>query len=148
MSKVNSVVNRSHWFVLLTFATMVSVTGCGEPGPAMPPVSGVVIKNGQPVPNAMVKFFPLSGRPSYATSDAAGRYQLQYGMDQFGASLGLHDVIVTIGGPGPPSGPVEGGPDGRGTVSQPVAQSGPIEVQLPEQVEVIDGENTIDLVLQ
>ncbi|WP_437200783.1 hypothetical protein [Planctomicrobium sp. SH664] len=82
--------------VLLSFAFL---TGCGRGGTVeVAKVSGQVTLDGKPIPKAIVQFSPVSGRSSYAETDADGRYQLTYTARQPGALLGQHRVRITTAG--------------------------------------------------
>ena len=64
--------------------------------PALGDVSGQVTEGGQPVANVMVMFQPLApGRASAGTTDASGRYTLQYTDVARGAMVGEHVVSLT-----------------------------------------------------
>lgn len=54
--------------------TCATVAGCGSSATVL---TGVVTLNENPVPGALVEFYPVSGRGSVivATTDAAGRYR-------------------------------------------------------------------------
>lgn len=56
-------------------AVMAVLVGCGPPATV---ITGSVTLDRQPVPNASLEFFPVSGkgRVSFTKTDAAGRYQL------------------------------------------------------------------------
>lgn len=77
----------------------VLVTGCGKPEPpARVPVSGTVTIDGQPVPTAVVTFYPLfegfGGEViAEGTTDSSGRYTLTCPLGE-GACLGKHKVTV------------------------------------------------------
>jgi len=75
--------------VLILFAA-----GCGSDGPDIVDVSGIVTRKGQPVPNIDVYFQPAEGRPSLGTTDAQGRFSMQYTHDQSGVRVGHHKVYV------------------------------------------------------
>jgi hypothetical protein len=75
------------------------VCGCDSGGPKIVKVSGVLTRNGQPVPNLEVYFMPTSGRPSVAMADAQGRFNLGYTPDQDGAVTGTHTVFVVFNPP-------------------------------------------------
>lgn len=70
------------------------LTGCGEAGPTVVPVTGIVLHKGQPVPNLHLNFLPETGRPSWGATDAAGRFKLNYTTDEDGAVIGKHKVFV------------------------------------------------------
>lgn len=57
------------------FAVVVVLVGCGPPATV---VTGLVTLDGQPVLNASLEFFPVSGngRVSFTKTDAYGRYQV------------------------------------------------------------------------
>jgi hypothetical protein len=81
--------------------------GCTKSGPDIVPVSGVVTRNGKPVPYVTVYFQPTSGRPSLGNCDAEGRFKLGYTREQDGAKVDTHSVYVVhfgeaAGGPPPP----------------------------------------------
>jgi hypothetical protein len=75
------------------------------------PISGQVMLNGRPVPNAYVKFspVPLAGQNpldtnpgSYAFTDDAGNFTLlQIENDQPGVVVGEHKILMRTGRPGP-----------------------------------------------
>lgn len=75
---------------LLTFGSLV---GCGQSGPKLATVSGIVKVNGEPTPFVMVEFQPEeNGSPSIGYTDGDGRYKLQFSRDRWGAMLGKHVV--------------------------------------------------------
>jgi hypothetical protein len=59
----------------LLVAAVLLVTGCGQPATE---ISGVVSLDGQPVPNASLEFFPISGkgRVSFTRTDAKGNFRV------------------------------------------------------------------------
>ncbi|TWU28375.1 carboxypeptidase-like regulatory domain-containing protein [Bythopirellula polymerisocia] len=70
------------------------LVGCGQ-GVEMAPVSGVVNVDGQPVAGAGVTFIPVDGgRPAWATTDEAGRFELSSKDPGDGARVG--DYLVTL----------------------------------------------------
>lgn len=79
---------------LLAGAVLVFALGCSSGGPDIVDVSGTVTRNGQPVPNIDVYFQPTDGRPSLGTTDAQGRFSMQYTHDQSGVRVGNHTVYV------------------------------------------------------
>jgi hypothetical protein len=72
----------------------VLVSGCGQSSPLIP-VTGSVTLDGEPLPKAHVLFRPQNGRPSFAVTDANGKYALQYTSQSMGAVPGKHVVCVT-----------------------------------------------------
>lgn len=74
--------------------------GCGgsADGPETAPVYGVVTMDGEPLPNASVRFVPVGaeeGRPSFGYTDEEGYYILQYSGSAQGAMLGDHVVRIS-----------------------------------------------------
>jgi hypothetical protein len=70
------------------------IFGCGRGGPEIVPIEGTVTHNGEPVPNLRIYFVPTDGRPSWAISDANGRFVLDYDIDHDGAKVGTHTIWV------------------------------------------------------
>lgn len=79
----------------LLAATGLCLGGCGAEGPALGNVTGTVFFDNEPLANARVVFRPPQGRTSVGTTDAAGRYKLDYTPVRQGALLGEHVVTVT-----------------------------------------------------
>lgn len=85
-------------FVFAGVALAVGLTGCGQNGPKLAKVTGVVTLDGKPVPGAVLTFIPRTpdGSPSYGATDQNGRYEMHFSSKKAGALLGDHDVeIVT-----------------------------------------------------
>jgi hypothetical protein len=70
------------------------LAGCGPGGPQIVEIEGTVTHNGELVPNLRIYFEPGKGRPSWAISDAAGHFKLDYDLDYDGALVGQHTVWV------------------------------------------------------
>lgn len=85
--------------LLLLAGIALMPAGCGKPEPpARVPVSGIVTIDGQPVPSAVVTFYPLfegfGGEViAEGVTDTAGRYTLACPLGD-GACLGKHKVTV------------------------------------------------------
>jgi hypothetical protein len=74
-----------------------AMLGCGS-GLDLGTVAGRVTKDRQPQPNLWVKFNPkMGGRPSHARTNDSGQFEIQY-MDQDGALVGTHEVVIGSGG--------------------------------------------------
>ncbi|HJZ92677.1 MAG TPA: hypothetical protein VKE40_17510 [Gemmataceae bacterium] len=67
--------------------------GCSD-GPKVAKVSGTLTYQGKPVPNATIHFVPAYGRPSWAQTDAEGKFKVNYDADQDGAVVGTHKVYL------------------------------------------------------
>jgi hypothetical protein len=79
--------------VLLCAGTLV-LPGCGSEV-ELGNVHGIVTIDDQPLPDAMVVFHPLrGGSPSFAVTDTAGKYTLQFSRSQTGAVVGEHRVEI------------------------------------------------------
>lgn len=80
------------WQLALLGAALL--VGCGQSGPRLVPVTGVVTLDGNPVADAGVLFKPAGNLPpASATTDAQGKFSLQT-LDRPGAVLGQHRVSV------------------------------------------------------
>jgi hypothetical protein len=85
---------------------LTAVAGCGGDAKYVP-VSGRVMMDGKPLPNAAVAFIPLgsdgrepAGYGSVGVTDAEGRYTLRVNSQQLqtdGALVGKHRVQITTG---------------------------------------------------
>jgi len=86
----------SRALVSLGVCLALLVLGCGgsSDGPKLARVSGTVTVGGQPLADAIVTFTPENARPSKATTDSAGRFDLLYTSDKKGAVIGQHTVRV------------------------------------------------------
>lgn len=125
---------------LIGFSILLSaIIGCGGSDlPELGQVTGVITLDGQPLPEAMVRYQPATGRQSSAMTDAQGRYELLFLKGANGALLGKHTVSITI--------------TSAGDADQPSAQP---EVTLPANyntestltAEVEAGANVIDFEL-
>ena len=76
----------------------ISTFGCGDSGdmPEVGEVSGTVMLDGNPLPNANVLFYPTQGgRSSRAVTDESGAYTLSYNGTVQGAKVGPHVVSVS-----------------------------------------------------
>ena len=79
---------------LIGLVTLLTLSGCGESGPQLVQVSGVITLDGTPVPQLGVQFSPAfeKASPAYGVTDADGRYQLLYSADRKGAMPGTYIV--------------------------------------------------------
>jgi hypothetical protein len=92
---------RFFFIMLLGLISLASLSGCGRGTPAIVPVKGTVLLNGQPLPKATVQFVPqrsdLSAEfTSTAVTDDSGAFTLTCGYkDLPGAAVGQHTVLIT-----------------------------------------------------
>lgn len=91
---------RSEFFLLLTLILITA--GCGSPTP-IGEVEGVLLISGKPAHKIYIQFHPDSssgtkGRPSYANTDAQGRFKLEIrnkdGTNTPGAVVGKHLIVL------------------------------------------------------
>ena len=89
---------RSAAFVSILVAVCLLAAGCGQRGPELAKVTGLVTLDGKPLSGARITFQPADGSPSSAVADVAGRYELMYTADKPGAMIGKHTVTITTRG--------------------------------------------------
>lgn len=80
----------------LMIALMLQV-GCGPSGPDIARVQGTVTMDGKPLPNAIIMFVPVGGRPSVSETDANGKYVLEFSGGRKGAIPGMNRVEINTG---------------------------------------------------
>jgi hypothetical protein len=92
-----SSISSRRWAILaVTAATFCGLVGCGEDvGVELVPITGVVKLDSQPLANARVVFSPKNGRPSAGTTDAEGRYELFYTVDEPGVLPASHTISIS-----------------------------------------------------
>lgn len=80
-------------------AALLLAVGCGggAGGPDLAFVTGVVLLDGQPLPDAIVVFQPTGpqGSPSNAVTTADGRFELSFNRNRKGAIPGDHRVKIS-----------------------------------------------------
>lgn len=130
---------------LLSFS-LVLLSGCGG-GSDTPPlgtVSGVVTLDEKPLADAEVTFQPETGRPSLGKTDSQGNYTLAYTVNDNGALIGPHKVIITTA--------VEAFSDetggGQDREARPEILPPKYNAQTNLTAEVKSGSNTIDFPLK
>jgi len=75
--------------------TMLAWTGCGGNRPDLATVHGRITLNGQPLPQAQVRFDPVDAvRGSTGGTDQSGQYKLSYLRGDQGAAIGEHRVTI------------------------------------------------------
>lgn len=84
--------------VAISAAALCFLTGCGGSEVPLGDVTGRVMMDGQPLPNALVRFMPeKGGRSSQGRTDSDGRYKLDYSARSEGALVGKAQVMITTG---------------------------------------------------
>lgn len=127
---------------LLAGLLTIGFVGCGGGAADLPDlgrVSGTITIDEKPMPEVSVTFSPVDGgRSSSAVTDSNGYYELNYNASTKGAVIGTHNVFIAgyvehdVNDPNAPMVPPPGNvpPDYR---------------KIEKQVQVIAGDNTIDL---
>ena len=131
-------------------ALVVSLSGCGGGASDVPDlgqVTGQVTLDGEPLPNAKVRFQPPDGRSSEGVTNASGEYTLQYNIGLSGAKVGPNDVFITTATEGTLK-TVPGDDDGEWTEGAP--ELVPAKYLQPGTLtaEVKAGSNTFDFALE
>lgn len=136
---------RLHSPLLAVLSALLIGCGDGQPVIEVAPVTGVVTQAGQPVSDASITFYPASGRPSAATTNSEGRFELKYSADKAGAVVGSHTVAIQVGG-GPPAA-LPGMPPAKKGNRRKGPPSDMETIEWDEKIEVKQGENefTFDL---
>ena len=81
----------------LLISPLLVASGCDK-GPELAPVTGVVLLDGKPLPNATIEFQPDDGSPSFATTGEDGSYELMFTRDRKGAMPGKHRISIRTEG--------------------------------------------------
>lgn len=89
---------------VLSAVVAATCTGCGggrsSDAPTVVPVTGKVTRKGEPLPGARITYSPVElpdsvpASPSFATTDASGRYVLLFNRDLQGALIAKHRVQI------------------------------------------------------
>lgn len=80
-----------HLASMWTLVTLFFCVGCSSD---FGDVSGTVTLDGKPLKDIAVRFEDEGGSATIARTDAAGKYVLQYSLDQMGAPVGKHKVTI------------------------------------------------------
>jgi len=135
---------------LLAAVVLVAAVGCG--GSGLPSLTGTVSIDGKPAPAGVaLQFSPTleGGSPSYAKTDAEGKYEAQFSFNKTGIQLGEHSVKLIPGSVETPM--PEIGPDGRPIGPPPKNPMANLPQSYWEEIETIQvtaGSNSHDIVLQ
>ncbi len=78
-------------------AVVVGLAGCGDGGPPIVPVSGVVTIDGQPLTYGHVQVIPTGWRPASGRIGGDGRFTLTTTVAGDGCAVGTHPVAVLAG---------------------------------------------------
>ena len=123
---------------LLVVVACLVFTGCEE-GVNSATVEGIVTLDGDPLPNAELKFYPTEGRASMGTTDATGHYELMFTYDEPGAAPGTHSIEISTAIPES---------DERGAAIAPELLPTKYNTQTELSEEVSDGKNEINFDLK
>lgn len=108
------------------------MAGCGDDTPPLGEVTGTVTLDGEPLEGVIVVFKPEVGRPATGTTDAQGKYTLEYIYEVPGCKVGPNKVFLEW-----PLGATN-------AKALPTRYTSASELS----AEVKDGSNTIDLKLE
>jgi hypothetical protein len=75
----------------------LALSGCGESGPQIVPVSGTVTIDGQPLTYGHVQVLAAGWRPASGRLDGSGRFTLTTTAPNDGCAVGTHPVVVLAG---------------------------------------------------
>ena len=78
-------------------AALVGLAGCGEGGPKIVPVSGVVTIDGQPLTYGHIQVIPTGWRPATSRIGSDGKFMLTTTVSGDGCAVGTHPVVVLAG---------------------------------------------------
>jgi hypothetical protein len=76
---------------------LTGLAGCGDSGPKIVPVSGVVTIDGQPLTYGHIQVIPTGWRPASSAIDSSGRFMLTTTVSGDGCVVGTHKVVVLAG---------------------------------------------------
>lgn len=82
--------------VALAVALLAPV-GCGEGGPKIVPVSGIVTIDGQPLTYGHIQVIPTGWRPASSRIGSDGRFMLTTTVSGDGCAVGTHPVVILAG---------------------------------------------------
>jgi predicted small lipoprotein YifL len=84
------------FILFLLLATVIFVmTGCGDKGPKLIPVTGTITQNGKTLNDVRLEFSKIgTGERSYAEPDAEGKFTLRHSQGNLGAEPGRYRVSV------------------------------------------------------
>ena len=142
---------KNAFWAVFAVSSLVMISGCGPQSdlPDLGTVTGVVTMDGEPLAGVSVKFVPVGGRTSSATTDGSGRYELTYTREVKGAEVGEHTVYITSQGSEGGGNPNEETGGGGGAVE---VFTGTIPEKYNEKTElkatVTAGSNTCDFPLE
>jgi len=135
---------------MIAIAAALTIAGCSSrpaDQPSLGKVRGKITMDGEPLAGVDVVFSPEKGRPSMATTDAAGRYDLCYINTTKGAKVGPHKVFIRPTDM-PPEEPSADGSSGGAPVAPPPKIPAKYNKRSTLTAEVKAGRNTFDFALE
>lgn len=85
---------KSLFRTALLLLGLCGFAGCGDDTPPLGEVTGIVTLDGQPLEGVIVVFKPEVGRPATGTTDAQGKYTLEYSYEVPGCKAGPNKVYL------------------------------------------------------
>lgn len=135
---------------VVAIAALCMPAGCSPPPADQPPlgrVRGKVTMDGRPLAGVDVVFAPDAGRPSVATTDAAGGYDLWYINTTKGAKVGPHKVFIRPAELSEGEAPAAAASGGAPVAARPVVPA-KYNARSTLAADVKPGSNTIDFELE
>jgi hypothetical protein len=86
---------RVRMILLSISVMMLAAVGC-DSGPKIVKIAGVATHKGEPISNLLIEFHPDSGRPSNATTNGEGRFEMSYDPSRMGVQTGNVTVTAMI----------------------------------------------------
>jgi hypothetical protein len=78
-------------------APLLGLVGCGDGGPKIVPVSGVVLIDGKPLDYGHIQVIPTGWRPASGGIGSDGRFTLSTTVPGDGVAVGTHPVAILAG---------------------------------------------------
>jgi hypothetical protein len=94
VDKKGPALTRRWWNLRVSVVLLGALLGCGDGRPALVPVSGQVLIDGQPLTNGFIRFAAAGNRPSMGKIGEDGRFTLTCYETGDGAVVGTHQVAI------------------------------------------------------
>lgn len=95
LSMFTSIYRRTVGAILMV--PLLGLAGCGEGGPKIVPVSGVVLIDGAPLSYGHIQVIPTGWRPASGGISSSGRFTLTTNVQGDGVAVGTHKIAILAG---------------------------------------------------